>query len=92
MLLYDHIFLKDMCSMICQTTSRPDWPVHMTSSISCNFFEMILKTIFNNYLVLNEIEFVHNFFFMSTNKHIRCYLMSVRKFYGFYLERLFKVS
>ena len=30
------------------------------------------------------------FFFTSTNKHISYYLMSVRKFYGFYLERLFK--
>ena len=30
------------------------------------------------------------FFFTSTNKHISYYLMLVRKFYGFYLERLFK--
>ena len=28
-------------------------------------------------------------FFTSTNKHISYYLMAVRKFYGFYLERLF---
>ena len=64
MLLYDHIFHRDMCSMICQTTSRPDWPVHMTSPASCNLFlEMILKINFNNYLLLNEIEFVHIFFF-----------------------------
>ena len=29
-------------------------------------------------------------FFTSTNKHTSYYLMSVRKFYGFYLERLYK--
>ena len=62
MLLYDNIFHRDMSSMICQTTSRPDWTVHMTSPASCNFWgEMILKIIFNNYLLLNKIEFVHNF-------------------------------
>ena len=33
---------------------------------------------------------MHNFFFTSTNKHISYYLMSVRKFYGFYLECPFK--
>ena len=32
------------------------------------------------------------FFFTSTNKHISYYLISVRKLYWFYLERLFKVN
>ena len=50
--------------MICQTDSPlPDWPRDVTSHHPCNIFlEKIVKINFNNYLLLNEIECVHNFF------------------------------
>ena len=39
MLLYDHIFHREMCSMTCQTgRPLPDWPECVTSLILCNFF------------------------------------------------------
>ena len=40
MLLYDHNISQRYVfnqSMICQTTSRPDNPAHMTSRALCNF-------------------------------------------------------
>ena len=90
MLLYDHIFHREMCSMICQTgMPLTDWPRDVTSHHSCNILlEKIVKINFNNDLLLNEIELVH-IFFASTNKCMSYYFISVRKLYEFYRERLF---
>ena len=49
---------------------------------------MIVKIIFNNYLLLNEIELVHSLF-TFTNKHTGYYLMPLINLYGFSPERLF---
>ena len=57
----DQIFSREVCSMICQT-DRPDWPGSVTSQFDVFFGEMIAKIIFNNYLLLNEIELVHILF------------------------------
>ena len=83
MLLYDHIFHREMCSMTCQTgRPLPDWTtICDVMDFMLFFLEEIVEINFNNYLLLNEIELVHIFFFTSTNKHIRYYLISVRKLY-----------
>ena len=72
MLLYDHIFHREMCSMTCQTgRPLPDWIKMCDVMYFMLFFlEVIVKINFNNYLLLYEIELVHIFFFTSTNKHI----------------------
>ena len=81
MLLYDHIFHREMCLMTCQIgRPLPDWTKMCDVMYFMLFFsEEIVKINFNNYLLLYEIELVHIFFFTSTNKHIRYYLISVRK-------------
>ena len=64
MLLYDHIFHREMCSMTCQT-GRPlsDWTKMCDVMYFMLFFlEEIVKINFNNYLLLYEIELVHIFF------------------------------
>ena len=77
MLLYVQIFRREMCTIIYQT-GRPDWPGSVTSQFYAIFFEMIVKIIFNNYLLINEVELVQ-IFFTSTYKHINNYLISFRK-------------
>ena len=69
--------------MTCQTgRPLPDWTkIYDVTDLSIFFLEEIVKINFNNYLLLNEIELVHIFFFTSTNKHISYYLISVRKLY-----------
>ena len=64
MLLYDHIFHREMCSMTCQTgRPLPDWTkIYDVTDLCIFFFEEIVKISFNNYLLLNEIELVHIFF------------------------------
>ena len=64
MLLYDHIFHREMCSMTCQTgRPLPDWTKMCDVMYFMLFFlEEIVKINFNNYLLLYEIELVHIFF------------------------------
>ena len=64
MLIYDHMFHREMCSMICQTgRPLPDWPGEVTTHHPCNIFlEKIVKINFNNYVLLNEVVLVHIFF------------------------------
>ena len=60
MLPYDHIFQREMYSMICQT-GRPlsDWTKICDVTDFMYFLgEKIVKINFNNYLLLNEIELV----------------------------------
>ena len=64
MLLYDHIFHREMCSMTCQTgRPLPDWTtICDVTDFMLFFLEEIVKINFNHYLLLNEIELVHIFF------------------------------
>ena len=92
MLFYDHIFHREMYSMICQTGRPLSHGTNICDVTDRMYFfgEKIVKINFNNYLLLNVIELVHIFFSTSTNKHISYYLISAKKLYGFYPECLFK--
>ena len=81
-----------MCSMICQTGKPlPDWPGDVTSHHPCNIFQRRLSKSISMIIYYYMRLSLCIIFFTSTNKHISYYLMSVRKFYGFYLECPFKL-
>ena len=68
MLPYDHIFHREMCSMICQTgRPLPDWPRDVTSITRVIFFREDCQDQFQYYLLLNEIELVHFFLLLLIN-------------------------